>query len=149
MDQPGKVLSAARGQLNRENIFSLFPFAPKNSVSRDGLGPPVPRQPAHLHTLGEFGAYSRNSSRFPRRRLSLYRQPPWGQSRVYQVTLLRTDGVHCRVSAGTEPVVLKVIFRVTGADFSGITMDQFFCASLFPHPLLYWYIVDMCDTEIM
>ena len=48
---------------------------------------------------------------------------------------LRTDGVHCREAAGTGPVVLKVVL-VTGAAFSGITMDRFFYASLFPHPLL-------------
>ncbi|CAM9815346.1 unnamed protein product, partial [Ascophyllum nodosum] len=50
--------------------------------------------------LAESGAYSRDSSPFPRRRpfiIYLYRQPPSGQSRVYQVTQLRTDGVHCRV----------------------------------------------------
>ena len=33
------------------------------------------------------------------------------------------------------PVVLKVV-RVTGAAFSGATMDQIMPASLFPHPLL-------------
>ena len=32
-----------------------------------------------------------------------------GQSRVYRVTQLRTDGVHCRESAGTGPVNLKVV----------------------------------------
>ncbi|CAN0259758.1 unnamed protein product, partial [Ascophyllum nodosum] len=31
-----------------------------------------------------------------------------------RVTQLRTDGVHCRESVGTGPVVLKVV-RVTGA----------------------------------
>ena len=56
-DQPGKVANPARGQLNRENIFSLSPFAPDNLVLRDGFGSPVPRQPAHLHTLAESGAY--------------------------------------------------------------------------------------------
>ena len=34
---------------------------------------------------------------------------PSSQSRVYRVTQLRTDGVHCRESAGTEPVNLKVV----------------------------------------
>ena len=34
---------------------------------------------------------------------------PSGQSRVYRVTQLRTDGVHCRESAGTGPVNLKVV----------------------------------------
>ena len=38
-------------------------------------------------------------------------KPPYaasGQSRVYRVTQLRTDGVHCRESAGTGSVNLKV-----------------------------------------
>ena len=48
---------------------------------------------------------------------------------------MRTDGVHCRESAGSGPEALKAV-PVTGAAFSGITMDQFLCASLFPHPLL-------------
>ena len=39
------------------NIF-LSPFAPENLVSRDWFGSPVPRQPAHLHTQAESGAYS-------------------------------------------------------------------------------------------
>ena len=47
---------------------------------------------------------------------------------------MRTDGVHCRESAGTVPIILKVV-PVTGATFSGITMDydQLMCASLSPH----------------
>ena len=49
------------------NIF-LSAFAPENLVSRDGFGSPVPRQPAHLHTQAESGAYLRDSSRVPRRR---------------------------------------------------------------------------------
>ena len=38
----------------------------------------------------------------------LNRHTPSGQSRVYRVTQLCTDGVHCRESAGTGPVNLKV-----------------------------------------
>ena len=34
-----------------------------------------------------------------------------GQSRVYRVAQLRTDGVHCQESAGTGPVSLKVISK--------------------------------------
>ena len=37
MDQPGKVANPARGQLNRENEYSLSAFAPKNLVSRDEI----------------------------------------------------------------------------------------------------------------
>ena len=68
MDQPGKVANPARGQLNRENNIPLSPCVPKNLVSRDGFSRPVPRQPAHLHTQAESGAYLRDSSRVPRRR---------------------------------------------------------------------------------
>ena len=46
--------------------FPLSPFTPEKLVSREGSGSPVPRQPAHLHTQGESGAYLRDSSRFSR-----------------------------------------------------------------------------------
>ena len=52
--------------------ISLSAFAPENLVSRDGFGNPVPRQPAHLHTQAESGAYLRDSSRVPRRRPFIY-----------------------------------------------------------------------------
>ena len=118
-DQPGKVAIPARGQLNREINISRSPFAPKNLVSRDGFGSPVPRQPAHVHTQAESGAYLRDFSRFPRRRpfINLRRHTPSGQSRVYRVMQLRADGVHCQESAGTGPVNLKVV-PVTGAAFA-------------------------------
>ena len=56
-----------------------------------------------------------------------------GQSRGYRVTQLRTDGVHCRESAGTGPVNLKVVPNGCrlGRDHGPINM----CLS-FPHPLL-------------
>ena len=63
MDQPSKVANPARGQLNREISRSRLRI-----WSRDGFGSPVPRQPAHLHTQAESGAYLRSSSRVPRRR---------------------------------------------------------------------------------
>ena len=95
----------------RKMNISLSPFAPENLVSRDGFGSPVPRQPAHLHSQAESGAYLRDHSRVPRRRPFIYfnRHTPSGQSRVYRVTQLRTDDVHCQESAGTGPVNLKVV----------------------------------------
>ena len=66
MDQPGKVANPARVQLNRENNIPLSPCVPENLVSRDGFSRLVPRQPAHLHTQAESGAYLRDSSRVPR-----------------------------------------------------------------------------------
>ena len=75
MDKPGKVANPARGQLNRENDIPLSPCVPENLVSRDGFSRPVPRQPAHLHTQAESGAYLRDSSRVPRRRP--FMKPPY------------------------------------------------------------------------
>ena len=46
-----------------KNDVSLSAFAPEKWVSQDGFGSPVPRQPAHLQTLAESGAYLRDSSR--------------------------------------------------------------------------------------
>ena len=91
--------------------ISLSPFAPENLVSRNGFGSPVPRQPGYLHTRAESGAYLRDFYRFPRRRPFIYlnRQTPSDQSRIYRVTQLRTDGVHCRESAGTGPVNFRVV----------------------------------------
>ena len=90
-----------------------------------------------LHTEAEPGAYSRDSSRFLRWRPFIYlnRHTPLGQSRVNRVTQLRTDGVHCRESAGTAPVELKVVPEM-GAAILQVTVDQLMCASLFPHLLL-------------
>ena len=48
----------------------------------------------------------------------LYRYTPSGQSRVYQVTQLRTDDVHCRASVRAGPVALKLV-PVTGVSFAG------------------------------
>ena len=81
--------------------ISLSPFASENLVSRDRFSSPVARQPAHLHTQTEFGAYLRDSSRVPRRRPFIYlnRHMSSGQSRVYRVTQLRTDGNYAGTGA--------------------------------------------------
>ena len=124
-------------------IFSLSPFAPENLVSRDGFGSPVPRQPAHLHTQAEPGTYLQDSSRGPRRRPFIYlnHHTPSGQSRIYLVTQLRTDGVHCRESAGTGPVVSKVVSSKRVLPWQ-VTMDQSICCASLSHTH-YWYEVGM------
>ena len=63
----------------------------------------------------------------------LNRHTPSAQSRVYRVTQLRTDGVHCRESAGTGPVNLKVVR--TGAALAGHRGPINIRLS-YPHPLL-------------
>ena len=65
---------------------------------------------------------------------------PSGQSRVYRVTQLCTDGVHCPEFVGTGPVVLKVV-RVTGAAFAS-PWTNCYCAPLFSHTH-YWYTVSI------
>ena len=127
--------------------ISLSPFAPENLVSRDGFGSPVPRQPAHLRTQAESCAYLlRDSSRVPRRhRFTYYLNPhsPSGQCRVYRVAQLRTDGVHCRESTGTGPLVFKVV-TLTGAALQ--VTDQLICASL--SHTYYRYEVGMLKVTV-
>ena len=93
-----------------------------------------------FYTNAESGLYSRDSSRCPQRRPYIFCQhhTPSGQSRVYRGTELRTDDVHCRESAGTRPVVLKVV-RGTGAAFaSPWTTCYCLCSSFFPRRLLVY-----------
>ena len=93
--------------------ISLSAFAPENLVSRDGFGSPVPRQPAHLilrlNLVLTYGIPPefRGSVHL----IILNSHTPSGQSRVYRVTQLRTDGVHCRESAGTGSVNVKVVLN--------------------------------------
>ena len=110
-----KVANPARGQLNRENEY--FPVCPRTCLriwSRE-TGSAVPSRVSllFLHTQAESGAYLQDSSQVPRRRpfidINRHTYAIMGQSRVYRVTQLRTDGVHCRESAGTGPVNLKVV----------------------------------------
>ena len=68
---PIMLVVSRTGKMNN----SLSPCKPKYLISRDGYGNPVPRQPAHLHTQAESGAYLRDSSRVPRRRP--FMKPPY------------------------------------------------------------------------
>ena len=56
---PILLVVSGTGKIN----IALFPYVPENLVSRDGFSRPVPRQPAHLHTQTESGAYLRDISR--------------------------------------------------------------------------------------
>ena len=53
----------------------LSPCVPEHLVSRDMFSSLVPRQPAHLHTQAESGAYVRDFSRVPRWRP--FMKPPY------------------------------------------------------------------------
>ena len=111
MDQPGKVANPARRQLNRENIFSC-PRACLIIWSRE-TGSAVPSSVSVLISILRLNLVLTYGIS-PEFRGGVYliilnRHTPSGQSRVYRVTQLRTDGVHYRESAGTGPVNLKVV----------------------------------------
>ena len=132
-NQLRKVANPVYGQLNREKIP-----CPRSRLRiwfrETSLAVPSLVSLLILYTNAESGAYSRYSSRIPRRRPYIFASTthhPSGQSRVYRVTQLRTDCVHCRESVGTGPVVLKVV-RVTGAAFAS-PWTKCYCAPLFSH----------------
>ena len=110
MDQPGKVANPARGQLNRENGY--FPVRVRTIWSRE-TGSAVPSRVSLLISVPRLNLELTSWIPFEFRGgvhlFILNRHTPSGQSRVYRVTQLRTDGVHCRESAGTGPVNLKVV----------------------------------------
>ena len=96
-------------------------------LTRDGTAEPVSRDQILRHARG------RENIIFP---------VPLTTSRIGNLTrlihtLLYVMTIHtyihtyCQESAGIGPVVLKVV-RVTGATFSGITMDKFFYGLVFP-----------------
>ena len=86
-------------------IIPLSSFAPENLVSRDGSLISILR----LNLVLTYGIHPEFRGGV---HLFIYnRHTPLGQSRVYRVTQLRTDGVHCRDSAGTGPVSLKVVLN--------------------------------------
>ena len=107
IDQPDKVANPAGGQLNREN--EDFPV---RTWSRD-TGSTVQSRVSLLISILRLDlvlTYGippefRGGVHY----FFLNRHTPSNQSRVYRVTQLRTDGVHCRESAGTGPVNLKVV----------------------------------------
>ena len=120
---------------------SLSAFAPDNLVSRDGFGSPVPRQPAHLHTQAESGAYFRDSSGVPRRCPFIYSKPPYaigsvpslsGHAIAYRWRSL--PRVHRRRASRPQGSSERVLPWQ-------VTMDQLIFASL--SHTHYWHEVGM------
>ena len=116
---------------------------PENLVSRDRFSRPVPRQPAHLHTQAESGAYLRDSSRVPRRRP--FMKPPYaiglvpslsGHAIAYRWrSLPRVRRHRASKPQGSSERVLPW----------QITMDQLIFASL--SHTHYWYEVGMLKVR--
>ena len=70
MDQPVKVCQSCSWSAQKKRKIPDSVCAREFGLSRDWFGRPVPRHPAPLHIQAESGAYSRDSSRFPRQRHS-------------------------------------------------------------------------------
>ena len=146
MDRPGKVANPARGQLKGKMNIPLSPYVPEILVSRDGFSRPVPRQPAHLHTQAESGAYLRDSSRVPRRRPLIYFKPPYAIGSVPSLSghaiayrwrsLPRVRRHRASTPQGSSERVLPW----------QVTMDQFIFASL--SHTHYWYEVSMLKVPV-
>ena len=112
---------------------------PENLVSRDGFSRPDPRQPVHLHTQAEYGAYLRDSSRAPRRRP--FMKPPYAIGSVLTLSchavayrwhsLPRVRGHRASKPQSSSERVLPW----------QVTMDQLIFASL--SHTHYWYEVGM------
>ena len=104
-DQPGKGANLARGYYPcpRFRLGVCFRETGSAVLSRVSLLISILRL--------NFGGYLRGCFRVPRRCPFIYlnRHTPSGQSRIYRVAQLRTDGVHCRESASTGSVYLKVV----------------------------------------
>ena len=121
--------------------ISLSAFPPDNLVSRDGFGSPVPRQPAHLYTQAESGAYLRDSSRVSWRRPFIYLKP------TYAIRLVpSSSGPAIAYRWRSLPRVRR--HRASRPQGSSeqvrtwqVTMDQLIGASL--SHTYYWYEVGM------
>ena len=107
------VANPAGGQLNRKHVFSPVPVRAREF----GLARLV--RSSHSAPARLFLPIPAAAS------IYVYRHTPSGQSRLNRVTQLCTNGVHCRESAGTGPVVLKIV-RGMGVASSGIIMAIFF-----------------------
>ena len=125
----------------------LSPGVPENLVSRDGFSRPVPRQPAHLHTQAESGAYLRDSSRVPRRRL--FMKPPYATGSVPSLmghaiayrwrSLPRVCRRRASKPQGSSERVLPW----------QIITDQLICASLFHTHSWYEYILKTARSRLL
>ena len=113
MAQPGKVANPARGQLNRKNEYS--PVCPRSCLtnwSRETVSA-IPSRVSLLISILRLNMVLTHGIPFEFRGgvhiCILNRHTPSGQSHVYRVKQLRTDGVHRQESASTGPVNLKVV----------------------------------------
>ena len=122
MEQPGKFANPARGQLNKESEY----FSTLVRASELGLARRVRQsRPASACSFSTLRLNMVLTYRIPlafrdgAHLFILTACTPSDQPRVYRATQkMRTDGIHCRESAGTGSVVLNVV-PGTGAALAG------------------------------
>ena len=150
------VSTSSRVWINRVRLLILlgvssggkmcFFFGPRSSLTvwyRDkGWAVPSRVSPLILHTP-ESGAYSQDSSRFPRRRPFIYTD---NRHRVSPEFIGSHDCVPMAFPSENPPAQGPHVVPVTDAAFSGTTMDYFFMRLSFPTPTNGMYVVDKCDT---
>ena len=129
MDKRGKVVNHARGQKIFPCLRSRLRIWSRETCSAS------PSRVSLLILILRLNLVLTGFSRVPRRRPFIYlnRHTPSGQYRVYRITQLRTDGVHCRESASTGPVNFKVVPNECCLGRSPWTNQ---CAPLFPTPTI-------------
>ena len=135
----------ARRQLNRENCIFSFPRSRLRTWSSEtGSAVPFCASLLILDAQIEFSAYSRDSSRFSRRR------PHIPSIAIGSVSNLSD----CPIAYRWRSLPKVHWHRASipqGSSSDGCCLFRFyhepiFCAPFFSHTL-YWYGVDMCDTE--
>ena len=143
MDQKGMFANPARGQLNRENGFSLSSFAPENLFLPRRFCRPVPRQPAHsplgLMNLGlthRIPSAFRDGVHYAVNRYNIGSIPRLsGRANAYRWRSLPRV---CRPSVSSPQGSSS-----NGCCFFGQASTWTnFCAPLFFHAY-HWYVVDM------
>ena len=110
MNQPGKVANPARGQLGQGECLIPSPRACLRIWSRETGSAVLSRVSLFISVLRLNLVLTYGIPPEFRGGVHLCdRHTPSGQSRIYRGTQLCTDGVHCRESADTGPLKLKVV----------------------------------------
>ena len=112
MDQPSKVANPASGPAKQGKL--IFPcLRSRLRIWSRETGSAVPSRASLLISILRLNLVLTYGIppefRGGVRLFISNRHTPSGQSRVYRVTQLRTDGVHCRESTGAEPESLQVV----------------------------------------
>ena len=142
MDHPAKVVANhARGQLkNGEHFFSVSPFAPENKSWPREVGSATPSRVnlLILHTQAEFGAYSRNSSRFSRWRPLVMRS-----AAIRSIPSLSVHAIAYRWRSPSRVHWHRASIDLKAVPSTGRVLSfqvspwiSFFFTSLFPNPLM-------------